>query len=74
MEEEEEELEENEEEKEEEKEDALTWNKIGPLSDYPQRIRVCLSLWIQCVLDCFLVSKYYHFSPHPPLFSSATEL
>ena len=25
---------------------------IGPLPDYPQRIRVCLSFWIQYLLDC----------------------
>jgi len=43
-------------------------HKIGPLSDYPQRIRVCLSCWIQYSLfDCLFVGKYYHFSPHPPL-------
>ena len=40
---------------------------IGPLSHCPQRIRVCLSIWIQTLLDCLLVGKFSHFSPHPPL-------
>ena len=38
----------------------------------PQWIRVCLSFWIRLclfiyLLDCMHVSKFYQFSPHPPL-------
>ena len=52
---------------------VYSYQTVGALIDYPQRIRVCLSIWIQYLLDCMSVSKFYHLSPHPPLFSSGTE-
>ena len=49
---------------------------IGPRPEYPQttvdKVAPAFEYFIY-LLDCLLVGKFYHISPHPPMFSSAME-
>ena len=53
--------------------------EIGPRPEYPQTIvdksvpQLLKSLLVYLIV-CLSVGKYFHISPHPPLFSSAMEL
>ena len=60
----------------------LAIKRIGPRPEYPQTTvdKVASAFELDFVylfiylIDCLSVGKYSNISPHPPLFSSATEL